>query len=635
MKKKQTVGPSSSLRVRSPDSTFPLISEEIYSRFIDYRLTRSVIAILLRFVPGSAALGLRSTLLRLGHIRLLSFGGRMDEADSATKALGLDEPPIGGPPVEGVGSDTESEAEVTTMAVMAEQGNIDMGAESLPNSDEAEAAFAEVTAVTVGDVQAAEDNVFTTTVATSGSLPEHVLSGRTTLQLGEGLSTQKATLIVVHTDGSIVEATGLKSATAITQGPQTTPTPLTPPQDKDSCSKYNWDPSVYNNELPVRCRNTSGVLYKNRLGSGGKGRCIKHNQQWFTPTEFEGLAGRASSKDWKRSIRYAGRPLLCLIQERILNPHAASCTCAACCDDLTACPKDGDSLVAENINMTGPVRLFVPYKRRKKDTDPLVLPKKELPATKNITLTTGTTFTVSPSGQFTTTGALTFDRTPTGDASAAAAAAAIISEGSAQSEVFASTAVLTALPALAVTPQPVQAKLAVTTTAAASPSEGLVSGLEEGPVGGAGPAVSDGQKNTWLYLEEMANTLLSNVQQLKALIEQAKSSVGDTTGFKGQGVRKECGFSQSFQNQISFPQPDDSEAKRSSDITEIIINQMCVNCGRVAMSECTGCHKVNYCSTFCQRKDWKDHQHTCCQSAGGVAIQEEEPITAIDMDKVK
>lgn len=30
--------------------------------------------------------------------------------------------------------------------------------------------------------------------------------------------------------------------------------------------------------------------------------------------------------------------------------------------------------------------------------------------------------------------------------------------------------------------------------------------------------------------------------------------------------------------------------------------QMCVNCGRMAMSECTGCHKVNYCSTFCQRK---------------------------------
>ncbi|TNN00244.1 hypothetical protein fugu_011490 [Takifugu bimaculatus] len=233
----------------------------------------------------------------------------MDETDSATKTLGLNEPPLGMPTVEG--SDTESEAEVTTMAVMAEPGNIDIGAESLPNPDEAEAAFAgkagfSVTTVTVRDVQTSEDNVFTTTVATSESLPEHMLV-------------------------------------------------------KDSCSKYNWDPSVYNNELPVRCRNASGVLYKSRLGSGGKGRCIRHNQQWFTPTEFEGLAGRASSKDWKRSIRYAGRPLLCLIQERILNPHAASCTCAACCDDLSE---------------TGPIRLFVPYKRRKKDESADLAPQK-------------------------------------------------------------------------------------------------------------------------------------------------------------------------------------------------------------------------------------------------------------------
>lgn len=166
---------------------------------------------------------------------------------------------------------------------------------------------------------------------------------------------------------------------------------------------------------------------------------------------------------------------------------------------------------------------------------------------------------------------------------------------------------LTALPALAVTPQPVQAKVAV--TAVASPSGGLVSGLEVGPVGGAGPVVSEGQKNTWLYLEEMANTLLNNVQQLKALIEQAKNSAGDTAEVKGQGGQKEvrthikseiyissachkfsyymtirskkvvsvlfyfqCGLNQSFQNQISFQQPDDSEAKRNSDITEIIIN---------------------------------------------------------------
>lgn len=57
-----------------------------------------------------------------------------------------------------------------------------------------------------------------------------------------------------------------QSLLAFSSGPQTPPTPLSPSQVKDS--KYNWDPSVYNNELPVRCRNTSGVLYKNRLGSG-------------------------------------------------------------------------------------------------------------------------------------------------------------------------------------------------------------------------------------------------------------------------------------------------------------------------------------------------------------------------------
>ncbi|XP_036001788.1 deformed epidermal autoregulatory factor 1 homolog isoform X4 [Fundulus heteroclitus] len=507
----------------------------------------------------------------LGPIRFLSFREGMDEAASATKALGLDEPPIGGSPVEGVGSDTESEAEVAPMTVMAEPRNIDMRAEPLPNTDEAEAAFAEVTAVTVADVQAAEDNVFTTTVATSGSLPEHVLSGRTTLQLGEGLSTQKATLIVVHTDGSIVEAAGLKSAATITSGPQTPPTPLTPLQDKDSCSKYNWDPSVYNNELPVRCRNTSGVLYKNRLGSGGKGRCIKHSQQWFTPTEFEALAGRASSKDWKRSIRYAGRPLACLIQEHILNPHAASCTCAACCDDLTHSPKDGDTVTPESITMTGPVRLFVPYKRRKKDNElPVVPVKKDLSPMKNIQLTPGTTFTVSPSGQFAASSTLTFDRAPTSDA----ATATIISDGTAQSDVFASTTVLTALPALAVAPQPIQAKVAMASMAsmASSPSATLVAGLEVAPVGGGCSAVSEGEKNTWVYLEELANTLMSNVQQLKALIEQAKSSGAEAGGPKAAGGRKECGLGPPFQNQISFQQPDDSEAKRNSDITEIIIN---------------------------------------------------------------
>lgn len=97
--------------------------------------------------------------------------------------------------------------------------------------------------------------------------------------------------------------------------------------------------------------------------------------------------------------------------------------------------------------------------------------------------------------------------------------------------------VLTALPALAVVPQPLQAKVAVA-SAASSPSASLVPGLEVSSVACGAPAVGNGQKSTWVYLEELANTLLSNVQQLKGLIEQARNSE-DPAGVKGQGGRKE------------------------------------------------------------------------------------------------
>lgn len=88
--------------------------------------------------------------------------------------------------------------------------------------------------------------------------------------------------------------------------------------------------------LPVRCKNTNAELFKSRFGSGGRGKCIKLGNEWFTPSEFEAHCGRASSKDWKRSIRFGGRSLQTLIDEQILKPHATSCTCAACCDDDSA-----------------------------------------------------------------------------------------------------------------------------------------------------------------------------------------------------------------------------------------------------------------------------------------------------------
>ncbi|XP_070621696.1 deformed epidermal autoregulatory factor 1 homolog isoform X3 [Erythrolamprus reginae] len=516
----------------------------------------------------------------------------------------------------------------------ADAEHIEMGAEAMPSADEAAAAaaFAEVTTVTVANVGASADNVFTTSVANAASISGHVLSGRTALQIGDSLNAEKATLIVVHTDGTIVESAGLKGPSApLTTGSQSPSTQLTSGQEKGG-TKYNWDPSVYDNELPVRCRNISGILYKNRLGSGGRGRCIKQGDNWYSPTEFEAMAGRASSKDWKRSIRYAGRPIQCLIHDGILNPHAASCTCAACCDDMS---------------LSGPIRLFVPYKRRKKENElPTTPVKKDSP--KNITLlpgTAATTFTVTPSGQITTSGTLTFDRT------AAVEATAIISESPSQGDVFTGTTVqdtnlqqqpcqvnhpephypsyqdscqisafpeaalptshpkivLTSLPALAVPPA----------TPTKTISSSVMNGLEMT------------EQRNWLYLEETVNSLLNTARQLKTLIEQAKQASSSyreasvsQAKLQADAERKE------YQSQL-FQHTEDVDGK-----TEIIIKQSCVNCGREAMNECTGCHKVNYCSTFCQRKDWKDHQHMCGQSAAVTVQTEEDHDTDNAIEKV-
>lgn len=124
----------------------------------------------------------------------------------------------------------------------------------------------------------------------------------------------------------------------------------------------SWTEAASSPVLSVRCKNTSAELHKARFGSGGRGRCIKLGSTWYTPSEFEALCGRASSKDWKRSIRFGGRSLQTLIDEGIILPHATSCTCAACCDDETA---------------TGPVRLFTPYKRKRRKEQSSSVKKRE------------------------------------------------------------------------------------------------------------------------------------------------------------------------------------------------------------------------------------------------------------------
>lgn len=207
-----------------------------------------------------------------------------------------------------------------------------------------------------------DDSAFEEQQSGSGDQQQQTLTGRTVtsqhdavyVATSQGLlvsesyqDPNKTTICVIDSVGML--DSGLKSPST----PLPPPTPSTP-LSREKGLRYQWDESVENEILPVRCKNTNGYLHKARFGSGGRGKCIKVGESWFTPNEFENTAGRASSKDWKRSIRYGGRTLHCLIEDGWLNPHATSCTCAACCDDE---------------NVTGPVRLFVPYKRKKKDSE--------------------------------------------------------------------------------------------------------------------------------------------------------------------------------------------------------------------------------------------------------------------------
>lgn len=146
----------------------------------------------------------------------------------------------------------------------------------------------------------------------------------------------KATHIVIqqqsensHQDGSVVQ----EQQSIQTQSQQQQQQNSQQNHQTGSQQNVTWSDPNTMDILPVRCKTTTAELYKTKLGSGGRGRCIRYKDNWYTPSEFENLCGRGSSKDWKRSIRYGGRSLQALIDEGILLPHATSCTCSACCDD--------------------------------------------------------------------------------------------------------------------------------------------------------------------------------------------------------------------------------------------------------------------------------------------------------------
>ena len=120
--------------------------------------------------------------------------------------------------------------------------------------------------------------------------------------------------------------------------------------------------------IQVNCNAVLADLYKKKFGSGSKGSCIRvaseylpdqeadddEHEAWMTPIEFEGFCGKGSCRDWKRSIKVGGQPIIKLIDENILICHSISCTCAICND---------------NEKLTGPIKPFLKAKRRQNSNE--------------------------------------------------------------------------------------------------------------------------------------------------------------------------------------------------------------------------------------------------------------------------
>ncbi|XP_065221259.1 deformed epidermal autoregulatory factor 1 homolog [Planococcus citri] len=312
--------------------------------------------------------------------------------------------------------------------------------------------------------------------------------------------------------------------------------------------------------LHVRCKNTNAELHKARFGSGGRGRCIKLNNQWYTPSEFEAVCGRASSKDWKRSIRFGGRSLQSLIDERILIPHATSCTCSTCCDDVAA---------------AGPIRLFTPYKRRK-------ISKRRFK--KKCKTSSGGDEALS-----------------NGDESDSASGAECKEESwsiNASDDVADQPALSSAT------------STSVTTTHVTATNV-------NGAISSGNVSESEDLSDLFKKLNDMSAKMFKLAHQMRSIVKSAEVRWQLESGIlrdekddkiDGSNFESSMSIEETVTNISLQPRTGNTDVKK------------CANCNREAYAECSLCRRTPYCSTFCQKKDWSMHQMNCVRDEPGIML---------------
>ncbi|XP_060721437.1 nuclear body protein SP140-like protein isoform X2 [Tachysurus vachellii] len=89
------------------------------------------------------------------------------------------------------------------------------------------------------------------------------------------------------------------------------PTFCSPLKRGEKAEIWTWD--LYKTTLPVTCGSKKATLHRDKLARGLE--CVLYEGKWLTTNEFEKVAGKGSSKNWKLSIRCHKTPLQRLIAE--------------------------------------------------------------------------------------------------------------------------------------------------------------------------------------------------------------------------------------------------------------------------------------------------------------------------------
>ncbi|KPU78922.1 uncharacterized protein Dana_GF23595, isoform B [Drosophila ananassae] len=337
----------------------------------------------------------------------------------------------------------------------------------------------------------------------------------------------------------------------------------------------------------IRCKTTCAELYRSKLGSGGRGRCVKYKDKWHTPSEFEHICGRGSSKDWKRSIKYGGKSLQSLIDEGTLTPHATNCSCTVCCDD-----EAGESA-------SGPVRLFTPYKRRKRnqtdlDMEPGPKRKRNTHHSNNNNSNTNNNNT-SGSGA---------NNSVDVSAAVAAATANVVDENN----MFLEENITSKDEPWA----ELNDSLGTSTELVDQSQMGNTYERETYVVNindGSSIAVLDTSQSL-KNIEHVYCTMVKATNDFKRLLNDMKQ----TYERRIEVLQKERDAAVSAMRVQVHADIDDPNISGSLHGNEIISAKKCANCNREALAECSLCRKTPYCSEFCQRKDWNAHQVECTRN---------------------